>query len=407
MTIDASRARRLVAAAAAAGLALRLAFAFGYWVDKPLTHDEREYLELAHSLAGGRGFTYDPSFDTGTAPRYGRAPVYPAFLAAIGAGGGGAAHTPARVKIAQSIVGAAGVWIVGIIALGAAGPRAGVAAAAIAAAYPPLVVLPAYVFSETLYSTIALGSALLLDRAVDADRPRHALASGLAAGVAILTRPAMLFFLPLAAAWLVWRSRARLAAVLVAAALAVVAPWTIRNAAVYHRFVPVATEGGVTFWIGNHPLARGEGDLAANPGIKQADLEFRRAHPDLTAEQLEPLYYRAAFRQIAGHPLWWAGLLARKAFHTVVPAGPSYALHSTAYIAVSVVPYLLLLLPAAAGARALGRSQRRPVALLLLAASAALVCVVFFPQERFRTPVIDPALIVCASAGWAARVKIR
>jgi len=30
-----------------------------------------------------------------------------------------------------------------------------------------------------------------------------------------------------------------------------------------------------------------------------------------------------------------------------------------------------------------------------------LVCVVFFPQERFRIPVIDPALIVLASGGLA------
>jgi hypothetical protein len=34
-------------------------------------------------------------------------------------------------------------------------------------------------------------------------------------------------------------------------------------------------------------------------------------------------------------------------------------------------------------------------------ASAVLVCVVFFPQERFRIPVIDPALIVLAASGLA------
>src|SRR6185295_18829700 len=116
MTPDASRARRLVAAAAAAGLVLRLAFALGYWVEKPLTHDEREYLALARGLATGRGVSYDPAFESGTAPRYGRAPGYPVFLAAIGAGGRDYAHSPARVKIAQAIVGAVGVWIVGLIA---------------------------------------------------------------------------------------------------------------------------------------------------------------------------------------------------------------------------------------------------------------------------------------------------
>jgi hypothetical protein len=157
----------------------------------------------------------------------------------------------------------------------------------------------------------------------------------------------------------------------------------------------------VTFWTGNHPLSVGEGDLAANPALKVAELEFRRAHEGLTSEQLEPLYYRDALANITSNPLWWAGLLARKVFYTVVPAGPSYALHSFRYRAASVISYVLLLPWAVAGVLALRRSPRRPDALLLLAASAVLVCIVFFPQERFRIPVIDPVLIVCAAAAIA------
>ena len=41
--------------------------------------------------------------------------------------------------------------------------------------------------------------------------------------------------------------------------------------------------------------------------------------------------------------------------------------------------------------------------LLGLAASSVLVCLVFFPQERFRLPVIDPALLACASLLGARR----
>jgi hypothetical protein len=36
--------------------------------------------------------------------------------------------------------------------------------------------------------------------------------------------------------------------------------------------------------------------------------------------------------------------------------------------------------------------------LLLLALSVVMTSLVFFPQERFRIPVIDPTVIVCASA---------
>jgi hypothetical protein len=167
---------------------------------------------------------------------------------------------------------------------------------------------------------------------------------------------------------------------------------------VYGRFVLVASEGGVTFWTGNHPLARGEGDLAANPELKRAELEFRRAHPGLTAEELEPLYYRDALRAMAADPAGWFALLARKAFYTVAPIGPSYTLHSTKYQAASVIPYLMLLPFAARGIMRLRHSAGRPTAVLLLALSAILVGLVFFPQERFRIPVIDPALIICAAA---------
>jgi len=223
-------------------------------------------------------------------------------------------------------------------------------------------------------------------------------------GAGILTRPALLFFIPLALFWLARLRKLSLAVAFLAMIVAVVAPWTARNSRVYGRFVLVASEGGVTFWTGNHPLARGEGDLAANPELKSAELEFRRAHPGLSAEQLEPLYYRDAFASIADAPGQWLILLAKKAFYTVVPAGPSYTLHSTRYWAASIVSYLLLLPAALAGLARVWRRDTRPTAVLLLGAAAVLSGLIFFPQERFRIPVIDPVLIICAAA-WAAALQ--
>ena len=69
----------------------------------------------------------------------------------------------------------------------------------------------------------------------------------------------------------------------------------------------------------------------------------------------------------------------------------------------SLVSYGLLLAAGVTGALLVMRARRWPVALGLLLASAMLVCVVFFPQERFRIPVIDPALIVLAAGGLALR----
>jgi hypothetical protein len=39
----------------AAAFLVRVLFAFLYWVDKPLTHDELEYLSLAETLPTGTG----------------------------------------------------------------------------------------------------------------------------------------------------------------------------------------------------------------------------------------------------------------------------------------------------------------------------------------------------------------
>jgi len=392
-------------AAVIGGLVMRLAFGLLYWTGKPLTHDEQEYLSLARSLTAGQGFVYDAALESGTGAQFGRAPGYPVFLAAVGAGTQVFGTAPARVKIVQAFVGAIGVWLIAAWARRSWGTTGGAIAAAIAAVYPPLVWMSAYVLSEAVYSTLALGAAYALQLAIDrtgahARERSRAGAAGLLIGLAVLVRPDMIFFLPLAAAWLVLRRRFALAASVVLGCAIVVAPWTIRNERIHGRLILAAATGGVNFWTGNHPLATGEGDLAANPAIKRADLEFRAAHPGLTAEALEPIYYRESFRYIAAHPGWWLVLLARKSFYVAIPVGASYALHSSRYRLAAVASYLLLLPFTLNGLRHLRRG-RRPTALFLLAGSAVLVCLVFFPQERYRTPVIDPALIVCAAGAFA------
>ena len=407
-------ARPALVGCLAAALALRLAFALFYWVDQPLTHDEREYLALARSVARGDGFRYPADEPRpGTAQQFGRAPGYPLFLATLGVMQP-AEHAPRRVQIAQAFVGTVIVLLIASIASRAAGPRAGLVAGAVAAVYPPLVWTPAYVLSETLFSALALAVARVLQ---SLDRGsgiggrgsgvghRGSVIAGVLTGAAILTRPGMVFFLPFAALWLWRRRRAADAAIFLVVSVLCVAPWTIRNHQVYGRWIAVASEGGVTFWTGNHPLAIGEGDLAANSEIKRAELAFRTSHPGLTAEELEPLYYRDAFAWIREHPGAWLGLIARKAFYTVVPAGPSYAVHSVKYVAASVAAYVLVLAAAVAGAWRWRASGRRtgPVPLWLMAASTVAAGLVFFPQERFRIPVIDPALIVTAALAAGLR----
>jgi hypothetical protein len=405
-------ARRWLAAAVVAGLALRLAFALVYWVGQPLTRDEREYLSLARSLAAGRGFVYDAVVLDSPVQPFGRSPGYPAFLAMIGGGSQVTTSVPAAVKVAQSVVGAIGVLLVGLIAGRVAGRRAGIAAACVAAVYPPLVWLPAYAYSEALFWPVGLGVILLIDRLARRPSLGLALVCGLVIGAAILVRGALTLVVPLVVLWLVvrgfWRPRGaaptssigRVAtAVALAAGVALVlVPWGVRNYVRDGRFVLVASEGGVTFWTGNNALARGEGDMAANPAIKLASQQLHAAHPTLTEDQMEPIYYQEAFAWIRAHPADWLRLEARKLFYLVVPIGPSYTLHSSRYLVASVVSYGLLLPLAIVGLVFGGRRWAATPGTWLMLAAAVVTCLVFFPQERFRLPVIDPVLILFAGA---------
>ena len=395
--------RRLILAAAGAALLLRLAFGFLYWTDKPLTHDEREYLGLAASLAAGRGFVYSDPEPHGTAPQFGRAPGYPAFLALLGPNAH-ATSTPGTVKAVQSLLGAVAVLLVAALARQSAGERAGHIAAWLTAVYPPFVWIPAYALSEALYLPLILGCVLFLGRA---DTTLRLLAAGALCGAAILVRPGTLVFVPLAAAWLLYRRRSTNALAFVLAVGLVVLPWTVRNLRTHGKLVLVASEGGVTFWTGNHPLARGEGDLAANPEIKAAEVAFRQSHPGLSAEQLEPLYYQDAVAHMRDEPGRWATLLLKKAFYTLVPIGPSYTLHSTRYQLGSVAPYAMLVPLAVGGLIVIARRGRPPEYLYLLATSVVLTSLIFFPQERFRIPVIDPFIIVAASAALGGVMRAR
>jgi len=253
---------------------------------------------------------------------------------------------------------------------------------------------------------LALANVLLVDRlALALDRgvtaARLALGCGALAGLGALTRPGHVFFAGLFLLYVLVRRRGTAAAALMVGLVLLIAPWTARNYAVYGRPVLIASEGGITFWTGNHPLAIGEGDLAANPAIKRDNLRVRAAHPGWTPEELEPVYYREALASIAAAPLRWLTLLPRKVFYLFVPVGPSYTLHSSRYLVASVASWGLLLPMAIAGLVVLGQGGRLPRGVLLLAASAVAASLVFFPQERFRLSGLDPAALVLAAGALA------
>ena len=403
-----TRLTRTLGAPLAVALALRLLFSLVYWVGQPLTHDEQEYLGLGQSLAAGRGFVYDEPAGSSEAPeRFGRAPLYPLFVSVF-AHRADDAGVLTTVKVAQAVLGTLAVLLVAMLARRVAGSAATAPAAWIAAMYPPLIWTTGFIWSETLYSVLALGNVLLLGTLIDgpsatpsptaARSVRRLLVAGIVGGLAALTRPAHVFFLLLVGLWLLFTRRPVWAAVVAVGAFLVIAPWTARNYAVYGRPVLIASEGGVTFWTGNHALAIGEGDMAANPAIKLDNRRVRATHPGLSPEALEQVYYREAFATIAAQPGWWLGLEARKLFYLAVPIGPSYMLHSRLYRVATWASYGLIVLPGLVGLTWAGSRGATPRTIWLLMASVVVACLIFLPQERFRIPALDPGLIVGTAA---------
>lgn len=406
---------RLVAVALVVGLAARLAFSLVYWHDKPLTHDEQEYLAYGINIARGAGFTrtLPGAFEGENTLAFSRAPLYPAFLAAVfrvtGVPAAMPIAVPSVVQVSQAVVGCVGVWLASLIATRMSGPATGAMAAWLTALWPSQVWLSAYALSEVLYAPLVFGAAYAAGAALDwHDRPASEsprlspVIAGLVMGLAALTRSAALAF-ALVTAWLFWRRLSwRAAAAFVLATTCVVAPWTWRNALVHGRLIPVAADGGVNLWIGNHPYATGEGDMATNVPLKRAHRAVVSSHPGAGPEVLDEVFGREALRWIVESPMRVARLVAVKAFYAVVPIGPSYRAHSTMYAVASAVPYAVALPFAIAAVARWRRLTRPPVMLIALAGSAWLLMLVFFPHERYRLPAIDPVVIVLAAA-WLTR----
>ena len=395
------RTSPLFGIAVAVGLAARLVFALAYWVDKPLTIDQVEYLMLADNFRENGRLSYG----VGEEHRLMRSPGYPVFLAGVLS----LQDSLSAVKIAQSILGALTSLLVAALAYRLAGRRAAIAAAFLAALYPPLVWMPAEILSETLFACVALAAALLLWYRLDALAPSEvasrqpmidwpSVGIGGLIGVAVLIRPEMLFFLLPMTALLAARRHWSPAAALVAGTAIVISPWTASNYVRHGELILVTSRGGPNFWMGNSELATGDGDVGSNPELSEAYRALSRASAGLSPSQTERVFYREALTWMRAHPAEWLVLEAKKLFYFWVPIGPSYSSHSRLYWIGHATSYLALLPFALAGFFRIVRHRDQPIVLWALAASALVTALIFFPLPRYRVPVFDIVMIVCAAS---------
>jgi 4-amino-4-deoxy-L-arabinose transferase-like glycosyltransferase len=164
---------------------------------------------------------------------------------------------PNVVRAAQVALGTATVAGVYGIAKRAGGQRAARLAGLLSAIYPSLVAYVQYLYSETLFIALLVAAVYALHRSADGPTRGEQVAAGVLFGLAALTRAVVVYFLPLWLAVSLARRRpreARAAALVLVVALAVIAPWTIRNAFHHGGFLLVDPTLGRTAYIAFNDL---------------------------------------------------------------------------------------------------------------------------------------------------------
>jgi hypothetical protein len=241
-----------LAAWALAGLALRVGYVLTIARKDPNAGDPFYYHTQANLLAAGHGFAEPFAWVNfhRVVPSAFHPPLFSVVLAASSWLGGTSylAH-----KLTACLVGTATIVVIGLAGRHIGGDRAGLTAAGLAAGYPNLWVVDGILMPETLYALIIALVILTGVRLIA--RPgagRCAALFGVTLGLAALARGEAVLLLPLVALPLVWQAVRRglrpsigfrQLGVMVAAATAVVAPWTARNLRTFDRPVPIAVNG--------------------------------------------------------------------------------------------------------------------------------------------------------------------
>jgi hypothetical protein len=213
---------------------------------------------IAHSLAGGTGFSSPFRVDTG--PTAWMPPVYPLLLAGIFRIFG--PYTFASF-IAATLLNISFVTFA-CIPIFFAGKRIGglrVAAAAawLWAIFPNAILIPVESMWDASLAALLVATILWATLALaESSRARDWCAYGLLWGITLMTNATLVALFPLLLAWLVYRAykqqRAWLSKLALSLGIAALccAPWTIRNYKVFHGFVPLRSGLGLQLWLGNN-----------------------------------------------------------------------------------------------------------------------------------------------------------
>jgi Flp pilus assembly protein TadD len=254
--------------------------------------DAEWYDQAARRLAEGS------SFSPGEA--YFRPPLYPMFLAGLHRVLGSGLIGP---RIVQMLLGLAQVWMCWRIARITHGPRVAQVAAVLAGTYGMFIYFEGEILTTALGTALTTAAAWLL---LEGSRHRSddvslalSFGGGFAIGLAAVTHATALALAPVAILWALRDRRGLVAAVVVLiGVLLPVGGVTARNARVAGEFVPVGSQGGINFYIGNNASSDGKSALA--PGFAEAGQVIR--HDDVYRDTVEVAARTLAEREL-GRPL--------------------------------------------------------------------------------------------------------
>lgn len=402
--------RRPVAWLLVLALAIRLAdiAATSGWTP---VNDPADYVRHAVSIAHGHGMA--PSLLPQGGPSAIRAPAFPYLLGGVFAVFG---DDDTAGRVACALLGVLPVWLVGLLALELWGRREQLIATALAAVYPPLVLLSDTLLTEALALPLMLAMFLVLLRAGGAPPvPRSAAAAGALLALALLTRPALsVLLVPLVAG--LWRRPRPWLVPLVALATAalVIAPWTIRNAVEFGAFVPISDVSGFQ-WGGTYN-AQADRDQRF-----PAEYRLPTQVPELLPIAFNPAYDendvgrelgRAGRRYARDHPgyvlrvLWLNSLRLLSVTHPFRDARFNYGYQGIGATRANIATaaWILVALLALAGVAlrrgALGGPWWLWASIPLLVASVVWTS----GDTRYRLP-LEPLVLLLATAGIAALVS--
>jgi hypothetical protein len=257
-------------------LSLRLGYAWNY--QHPRSRQALSAIpfllepgNIAASLARGKGFS-DP-FRANTGPTAWTTPVYPLLVAGVFRLFGIYTFPSYAAAVLLNIF----FSTLACVPVFFAGKRiAGLGAAALAAwlwaVFPNAIVFTTSIWDVSLSALLA-ATILWATLALSESRNLRAwVGYGLLWGLTLMTNATLGSLLPFLLGWLAYRTR-RLAYPAMALGVAVLCsvPWTIRNYAVFHAFIPLRSVMGLQLWMGNNEKTQGAWAGALHPIDNSAD----------------------------------------------------------------------------------------------------------------------------------------